>query len=93
MHDEMNNDTRILIPIRRRTPERSVHLCVCDGQAKVGDDAAAVGAHQDVLGLDVAVGDGRLALGPEYLRVQVHQARDGRDQNPEYMTHCPSWVK
>ena len=34
-----------------------------DGQAEVGDGTAAVPLDQDVLGLDVPVGNGRLALG------------------------------
>lgn len=51
-------------------------LNVCDGEAEVGDDALAVCLHQDVFAFNVAVGNARLALGAEYLRVEVHQAVD-----------------
>jgi hypothetical protein len=42
-----------------------------DGQAQVSDAAGAVLLHQDVLALQVSVGDGRLALGAVDLRVEV----------------------
>ena len=42
-----------------------------DGEPEVGDGAGAVPLDEDVLGLDVPVGHGGLALGPEYLRVQM----------------------
>lgn len=48
-----------------------------DGQAQVGDAAGAVLLHQDVLALQVSVGDGRLALGAVDLRVEVTQAAGG----------------
>ena len=49
-----------------------------DGEAKVGDGAAAVPLDEDVLGLDVPVGDGRLALSSKDLGVEVGQALQGR---------------
>ena len=42
-----------------------------DGEPEVGDGAGAVPLDEDVLGLDVPVRHCRLALGPEYLRVQM----------------------
>ena len=51
-------------------------------QPKVGNDTAAVSSHQNILGLDVPMGDGGLALGAEDLGVQVDQPRDGGDQDP-----------
>ena len=57
-------------------------LGVGHGQPEVSDDAGAVSPDQDVLRLDVPVSDGGLALGPEYLRVQMHEAGDGGDQHP-----------
>ena len=39
---------------------------------QVGDAALAVPPHQDVAALEVAVGDGGLALRAEDLRVKVH---------------------
>ena len=56
-------------------------LGVGDGKGEVSDDAAAVFPHQDVLRLDVPVGDGWLALGPEYLGVKVDHPGDGGDQH------------
>ena len=41
------------------------------GEPEVGDGAGAVPLDEDVLGLDVPVRHGGLALGPEYLRVQM----------------------
>jgi len=55
---------------------------VSDGESKVCNDAAAVSPHQDILGLDVPVGDGGLALRPKDLRVQGDQARDRGNQDP-----------
>jgi hypothetical protein len=52
-----------------------------DSQAKIRNDTAAVSPDQNILGLDVAMGNGGLALGPEYLRVEVDQARNGGDEN------------
>ena len=48
-----------------------------EGQSEVGDAGGEVGAQQDVLGLEVAVGHGRLgavALAGGHLLVQVRQA-------------------
>lgn len=47
-------------------------------QPKVCDATRAVFLDQDVLALQVSVGDGRLALGPIDLRVEVAQAAGGR---------------
>lgn len=48
-----------------------------DRQSQVGDAAGPVPFHQDVLALQVPVGDGRLALGAEDLGVEVTEARHG----------------
>ena len=52
-------------------------------KTEVSDDASSVCSHEDVLGLDVPVGDGGLALGPEYLGVEVDEPSDGGDQDPQ----------
>lgn len=54
-----------------------------DGEAEVGDAAGAVLLDQDVLALQVAVGDGRLALRAVDLRVQVAEAAGGRVGEPQ----------
>jgi hypothetical protein len=46
-----------------------------DREAEVGDGALPVALNQYVLALDVPVGDGRLAPRPEYLGVEVDDAR------------------
>lgn len=48
-----------------------------DGEAQVRDAAGAVLLHQDVLALQVSVGDGGLALRAVDLRVQVAEAAGG----------------
>ena len=69
-------------PVLEPVEEVRAHLGVGDGQAEVGNDGGAVAPHQDVLALDVPVGDGGLALGAVDLCVQVHQARHRADQQP-----------
>lgn len=56
-----------------------------DGQAEVGDAARSIPLHQDVLALQVAVGDGRLPLRAEDLGVEVAETRDGGVGQPQ---HC-----
>ena len=48
-----------------------------DCQSQVCDAAGAVPLHQDVLALEVAVGDGGFALGAVDLRVEVAEAAGG----------------
>lgn len=48
-----------------------------DRQSQVGNAAGPVPFHQDVLALQVPVGNGRLALGTEDLGVEVTEARHG----------------
>jgi len=54
-----------------------------DGEAEVGDAAGAVLLDQDVLALQVPVGDGRLALRAVDLGVQVAEAAGGRVRQPQ----------
>lgn len=54
-----------------------------DGEAEVGDAAGAVLLDQDVLALQVAVGDGRLPLRAVDLRVQVAEAAGGGVRQPQ----------
>lgn len=54
-----------------------------DGEAQVGDAAGAVLLHQDVLALQVPVGDGRLALRAVDLGVQVAEAAGSRVGQPQ----------
>ena len=54
-----------------------------DGQAQVGDAAGAVLLHQDVLALEVAVGDGGLALRAVDLGVEVAEAARHRVGQPQ----------
>lgn len=55
-----------------------------DCQAQVGDAARPVSLHQDVLALQVAVGDGRLPLRAEDLGVEVAETRDGGVGQPQH---------
>lgn len=48
-----------------------------DGEAEVSDAAGAILLDQDVLALQVSVGDGGFALRPVDLRVQVAEAAGG----------------
>ena len=54
-----------------------------DGEAEVGDAAGAVLLDQDVLALEVSVGDGGLSLRAVDLRVQVAEAAGGRVGEPQ----------
>lgn len=53
-------------------------------QPEVGYTARSVPFHQDVLALQVPVGDGRLALGAEDLCVQVAKAWHGGVSQPQH---------
>lgn len=53
-------------------------------QPEVGYTARPVSFHQDVLALQVPVGDGRLALGAEDLCVQVAEARHRGVSQPQH---------
>lgn len=55
-----------------------------DGQAQVGDATRPVPLHQDVLALEVSVGDGRLPLRAEDLSVEVAEARHGGVRQPQH---------
>lgn len=55
-----------------------------DSQAQVCDAARPVPLHQDVLALEVSVGDGRLPLRAEDLGVKVAEARDGGVGQPQH---------
>ena len=75
-------------PSHRHSSTLWSHLPVeLDRQAQVGDAAGAVPLHQDVLALQVAVGDGGLALRAVDLRVQVAEARDGGVGQLEQRAH------
>ena len=54
-----------------------------DGEAEVGDAAGAVLLDQDVLALQVSVGDGWFALRAVNLGVQVTEATGRRERQPQ----------
>ena len=54
-----------------------------DREAKVCNGTGSVSLDKDVLGLDVPVGHGGLALGPEYLCVEMTDALSCRQGNLE----------
>ena len=52
-----------------------------DGQPEVRNDTTPVRPDQDILGLDIPMCDGGLALGPEDLCVEVDESRNGGDED------------
>ncbi len=55
-----------------------------DGQSEVRNDTAPVRPDQDILGLDIPMCDGGLALGPEDLCMEVDESRNRGHKD----SHC-----
>jgi hypothetical protein len=59
-------------------------LSMSDGQPKIRNDTTAIRPDEDILGLDIPMCDGGLALGPEDLCMEVDESRNGRHKD----SHC-----
>lgn len=55
-----------------------------DGQSKIADGACAIGLHQDILRLEIPVGDGRLPLRTDDLHVKMRQPGSDRPSHPDH---------
>jgi hypothetical protein len=60
------------------------NLSMSDGQPEVRNDTTAVRPDQDILGLDIPMCDGGLALGPEDLCMEVDESRNRGHED----SHC-----
>ncbi len=64
--------------------ETTGDLSMSDGQPEIRNDTTPIRPDEDILGLDIPMCDGGLALGPEDLCMEVNESRNRGHEN----SHC-----